>query len=133
MLIKLTRNMRSLGTDIFTNIELITFVLSCYGMTSILVYSKIFSYVRPRHYFFHCPMCVGFWVGILMMVLSSYTELFTFEVSWANTLILGSLSSGTSYVLSMLVTDGGLQYEYRNKGSLDPEVDAQTSSKLLQG
>lgn len=117
----------------FTSLNLLIFILCCYGLTSILVYSRVLSYVRPSYYFFHCPMCVGFWVGILMMFLSCYTELFTFEVSWVNALILGSISSGTSYVLSMLVTDGGFQHEYRIKRGMDPEMDAETSRKLLQG
>jgi hypothetical protein len=78
-------------------------------------------------------MCVGFWVGVLLMILSPFTELFTFDVSLINALLLGWLSSGTSYVLCMLISDGGLQYEHRIERNLDTKVDAETRNQLLQG
>ena len=57
----------------------------------------------------------------------------SFDVSAINLLLLGWLSSGTSYALCMLISDGGFQYEYRIKGSVDSKMDAKTSNKLLQG
>jgi hypothetical protein len=47
--------------------------------------------------------------------------------------LLGCLSSGTSYVLCMLISDGGFQHEYRAKECVDSKMDAKTSNKLLQG
>ena len=67
------------------------------------------------------------------MLLNPFTELFTFDVTLINSLLLGWLSSGTSYALCMLISDGGFQYEYRVKRDVDTEVDAKTRSKLLQG
>lgn len=113
--------------------NLIYFILCSYGLTQILVYSFIFKPVRPKHHFFHCPMCVGFWVGVFLLFISPYTELFKFEVSLINSLLLGFVSSGTSYVLSMLISDGGIQHEHRNRRSLDSEVETTPSSKVLQG
>ena len=78
-------------------------------------------------------MCVGFWVGVLLMLLNPFTELFTFDVTLVNSLLLGWLSSGTSYALCMLISDGGFQYEHRVKRDVDTEVDVKTRSKLLQG
>lgn len=109
------------------------FVLACYGITSILVYGKIFETVRPSHHFFHCPMCMGFWVGVFLMTLNPYTELFTYTISVTNALLLGGIGSGISYVLSMLFGDEGIRHEHRVSGSLDTKMDAKTSSKLLQG
>ena len=113
--------------------ELLYFILSCYGLTQILVFSTIFEKIRPTHHFFHCPMCVGFWVGVLLLLLNPFTELFTFDVTLINALVLGWLSSGTSYALCMLISDGGFQYEYRIKRDVDAKVDAKASRKLLQG
>jgi uncharacterized membrane protein len=113
--------------------ETLYFILCSYGLTQILVYSRLLSKIRPGHYFFHCPMCVGFWVGALLVFLNPFTELFTFDVSAINLLLLGWLSSGTSYALCMLISDGGFQYEYRIKGSVDSKMDAKTSNQLLQG
>ena len=78
-------------------------------------------------------MCVGFWVGVFLLLLNPFTELFTFDVTVVNALLLGWLSSGTSYVLCMLISDGGFQHEYRTRGSVDSKVDATPSNKLLQG
>ena len=57
-----------------------------------------------------CPMCMGFWIGALLMFLSPFTELFSFDVSVDNFIILGCISSGTSYILNMtLAGDEGIK------------------------
>ena len=95
---------------------LLYFILVCYGLTQIWVYGTIFDKVRPTKGFlgelFHCPMCTGFWVGILVHGLSFYTELFTFEMNLATSFLLGCLSSGTSYVLSTLFGDEGVKIDF---------------------
>ena len=113
--------------------SLIVFVLCAYGLTQILVYSRLFESIRPAHHFFHCPMCVGFWSGVLILLLNPFTELFTFDVTLVNALLLGWLSSGTSYALCMLISDGGFQHECRTKRDVDTEVEAKTSRQVLQG
>ena len=113
--------------------SLLYFLITCYGLTSILVYGRIFDRVRPAHHFFHCPVCVGFWVGVFLMLLNPHTELFTYRISVANALILGSVSSGISYILSMIFGDEGIRYEHTIRRDVDTEVDAATSRKLLQG
>ncbi len=67
------------------------------------------------------------------MLLNPFTELFTFDVSLINTFLLGCLSSGTSYALCMLISDGGFQHEYRTRREVDAKMDAQASNQLLQG
>ena len=89
--------------------SLVYFILCAYGLTQILVFSSILKPIRPRHHFFHCPMCVGFWVGVFLFGINGYTELFTFKHTIANAFILGCLSSGTCYALSMLVNDDGFR------------------------
>ena len=91
--------------------ELLIFVLAAYGLTQILVYSdmpliKRFRPAKERFKgygkLFHCPMCMGFHVGWFLVLLSPLTELFSF-------IIMGSLSSGTSYIFSMVFSDDGIQ------------------------
>ena len=41
--------------------------------------------------------------------INPFTELFTFDYSLINAFLLGCLSSGTSYLLAMLVNDFGLK------------------------
>ena len=93
--------------------DLIYFILTAYGLTQILVYGSIFNPIRPKEgklgELFRCAMCMGFWVGVFLFGINAFTELFTFEYTIANLFILGWLSSGTSYVLSMLINDDGIQ------------------------
>jgi hypothetical protein len=88
--------------------DLIYFILSAYGLTQILVYGTIFKPIRPSHHFFHCPMCIGFWVGIFLWAMNNYTELFSFDYSFFTALLMGCLSSGTSYILNMVFGDEGI-------------------------
>ena len=69
------------------------------------------------------------------MFISPYTELFSYRLSLANALLLGSASSAVSYMLVMLVSDGGIRFEDTTAAnfSLDKEVDAAPGNKLLQG
>jgi len=91
--------------------DLVFFILCCYGLTLILTYGSIFNKIRPKNKFFHCPMCIGFWVGIFLWSINGCTELFTFDYNWINPILLGGLSSGTSYFLAMLIGDKGIRYE----------------------
>ena len=101
--------------------ELLLFVLIAYGLTQILVYSDmpIIKKLRPhkesyRGYgkVFHCPMCMGFHVGWFLVLLSPWTELFTFDPTLVNAFMLGCLSSATSYVLNMTFGDDGIQVRH---------------------
>ncbi len=97
---------------------LIYFILAAYGLTQILVYGSIFNKIRPSKTWlagfgelFHCPMCMGFWVGAFLFGINGFTELFTFDTTIANLFILGWLSSGTSYILNMVIGDCGFKIE----------------------
>lgn len=97
--------------------DLIYFVLTAYGLTSILVYGKIFNSIRPpKQYFngfFHCPQCVGFHVGWFLFLINGATELFSFDYNLINFFVLAWLSSGTSYLLSQVVADFGFRLEVK--------------------
>ena len=84
---------------------IIFYILSCYGATLILVYGKIFEKIRPKYHFFHCSMCIGFWVGLFFAFFGmNITNLFQ-AFMWA------CLASGTSYILCTLFDDNGLKIE----------------------
>jgi|TARA_R110000824_G_scaffold160957_6_gene336002 hypothetical protein len=103
--------------------ELITFILCAYGLTQILVYSKVLEKIRPTKgklgELANCPMCMGFHVGWFLMLLSPFTELFSFDVSITNFFLLAWLSSGTSYVLNMVFGDSGIQHSTKSEISKD--------------
>ena len=100
--------------------ELIYFILCSYGMTFILVYGSIFDSIRPKQgkfgELFKCPLCMGFWVGVFLWSINYFTELFTYDYNLINALLLGSLSAGTSYFLSMILDDFGLKFRNTTGG-----------------
>ena len=95
--------------------DLLWFSLAAYGLTQMLVYGSIFDSLRPTKgslgKLFQCPMCLGYWVGLFLFGVNYNTELFTFEYNYANLLVLGCLSSGTSYVLNMVFGDEGIKID----------------------
>ena len=91
--------------------ELIYFILISYGLTQLLVYEKLFEKIRPKYHFFHCPMCIGFWVGVFLFGINNFTELFSFKYNIVNCLCLGGLGSGTSYILCQVFGDNGIKIE----------------------
>jgi len=108
--------------------ELIYFILTAYGLTQILIFGSIFNKVRPSKRFlggfgklFHCPLCMGFWVGIFLFGINRWTELFTFEYTLVNAFIAGWISSGTSYIMSILVNDFGFKITFKNEGDCNVE------------
>jgi len=52
---------------------------------------------------------MGFWVGIILWSINSYTQLFSFDESSVTAILLGCLSSATSYVLATLFDDDGIK------------------------
>ena len=102
--------------------DLLWFILSAFGLTQILVYGSIFNNIRPDKEdlrgwgeVFHCTMCMGFWVGVFLVGINIYTELFIFDNNIVNYLLLGCLSSGTSYALCNLFGDNGIKYDINVK------------------
>ena len=96
--------------------ELLTFILVAYGLTQILVYGSILKPIRPTKgklgELFQCPMCMGFWVGFFLCVISPFTPLFTFEPNFVTPVLLGCLSSGTSYILCQVFDDEGIKIKW---------------------
>ena len=99
--------------------DLLYFILVSYGMTQIIVYGEIFDshriWIKKKSKWFgklvSCAMCTGFWVGAFLFGINGLTELFNFEYNYINIMLLGSLSSGTSYVLNMLFGDNGVKHD----------------------
>jgi len=96
--------------------ELLTFILVAYGLTQILVYGSILKPIRPTKgklgELFQCPMCMGFWVGFFLCVISPFTPLFTFVPNFVTPILLGCLSSGTSYILCQVFDDEGIKIKW---------------------
>ena len=89
--------------------NLILFILACYGMTMILVYGQIFKKIRPTYHMFHCTMCMGFWVGIFINFLLCMLNKNLFDSIILGSFLSGCISSGTTYFLSKIVLDDGIR------------------------
>ena len=87
--------------------DFLLFILSCYGLTQILCYGKIFDKWRPTQgrlgELFSCSMCMGFWVGVFIYWLFNP---FDPTLGFA----YGCLSSGTSYALCQIFGDEGINF-----------------------
>lgn len=58
---------------------------------------------------------MGFWTGALILLISPWSGLFTYEVNLVSLLIMSWLSAGTSYFLDMIVDDYGFKVTRRVK------------------
>jgi len=96
-------------------LALLSFILSCYGLTMIVVYSKILESARKKlesfnsellSYIIKCTMCTGFWVGMF--------NWFLFDVDFG-LFSAGFISAGTSYILSKLFTEDGIAVNFKSK------------------
>ena len=63
--------------------------------------------------FFNCPMCMGFWVGLFLGGIDPFTQLFSLSTNLVDNVLLGFISSGTSYLLDKMVSDEGIQIQKR--------------------
>jgi hypothetical protein len=77
-------------------------------MTMIVVYGKIFDSLRKQinlleiewlNHMIRCTMCMGMWIGMFLSICMD-TDF--------GLLIGGFVSSGTSYLLSKIVSDEGI-------------------------
>lgn len=95
--------------------ELIEFILICFGLTSIITWGSLFDEIRPEHPFFCCCQCVGTWVGFIVFLLFWVSGIKLFPNIFIGTLLFGFLSGGTSYILDAIVDDDGIKLNKTNR------------------
>jgi len=93
-------------------LSLIYFILIAAGMTWILVYGSIFNRIRPNKKFFKCPACIGFWVGLFLVLTNQTHTLFNYSIDLFTMFFMGCLSSFTSYVLCRVFSDEGIRINF---------------------
>jgi hypothetical protein len=120
-----------------TLVELLLFGIATAGITSIGVYGSIFNKIRPKKEFlrgfgelFHCPMCLGFWVGAFLCGLNDYTELFSMKHTLVNYLLCGGIGSAFSYVFAVAFGDHGLKIEHVSNS--DQTIEDESCCKPVQ-
>lgn len=94
---------------------ILSFILACYGGANGIVFSKLLE--RPRSWIsskssfleklFGCPLCVGFWLGVLF----SFAGFGPFEYytlaqhGWIMLLADGFVGSASAWILHLLLYD----------------------------
>lgn len=91
--------------------NLLLFILFCYGMTQIIIYGHIFEGVRKKinWYMLECSMCAGFWVGAFVYTLFFLSKINLFPNFFVGLFLFACLSSGTSYFLCSIINDDGFK------------------------
>jgi hypothetical protein len=93
----------------------IVFLMICFGITNSVTGGKLFEPLR-RFQVFRCPMCFGFWVGILVSAVGSYNiphvqvpdiEFIKshddFYITAINLVACGFISSGWCWILRVIL------------------------------
>jgi hypothetical protein len=93
--------------------NLLLFILVCWGFTQILVSAKLLDSIRPKYHFFHCSMCVGFWVGILTFLWFWSFDYELFKNIYVGSILFGFISSATSFALCNLFGEDGIRINIR--------------------
>lgn len=91
---------------------LILFCLVTYGLTQILVVGSIFKSIRPKHHFFHCSMCMGFWAGMLVFTGFWFSDVRLFSNLFVGLPVFGFVGSGVSYMLNRFISDDGINVHH---------------------
>ena len=105
--------------------DLLYYILSVYGICGFIAISghrymtKIGRDAKGRFTrkfltgfkIIECPFCLGFWVGLILFLLNPFTELFTFDITLFNTLLMSFISAGTTYVIGSFINDGGVRID----------------------
>ncbi len=93
--------------------EFLLFILACHGLTQFLLYSSLLGRIRPKKgklgELFSCSMCMGFHSGWIMFLLFWAGNLRMWSSIELGVVIMGFLSSSTSYILDKVVSDSGIQ------------------------
>lgn len=88
--------------------HLLLFALAVWGMTHILVFGEIFERIRPKHRFFHCPMCIGFHAGWFLFLLFRFAGIRLFPNICFGMFVFGCIGSAVSFALIFTFTEEGI-------------------------
>ena len=111
--------------------DLTLFVLACYGATNIIARGRVFNSVRPKHHFFSCMMCQGFWVGMAMVWIFSIA--FGCErPNLCSMFVAGCVSSAASYALGAVFGDFGVNIALGKKNAPETNVCAAKAPPILR-
>ena len=88
--------------------ELLYFILSTYGICGLIAILN-YRYLKKDYRILKCPYCLGFWVGLILFLSNGYTDLFNFNITILNAILMVFISGASTYILGMIVDDNGIR------------------------
>lgn len=85
------------------------FVLATAGLTKILTQGSVFDKIRPKNKFFRCPMCVGFYIGLILFTAFWVCGIHLISIAPLGAVLFPFIGSISSFILCTLVDDNGLK------------------------
>ena len=58
---------------------------------------------------------MGFWIGLKLFLLNGFTDLFTFDITIGNTILMSFIGGASTYILAMIVDDNGIRIDRGDK------------------
>tara|TARA_Y100000296_G_C5096460_1_gene217628 strand:+ start:372 stop:659 length:288 start_codon:yes stop_codon:yes gene_type:complete len=93
---------------------LIYFILSTYGISGLISILN-FRYIKKDWKILNCPYCLGFWVGLILFMSNSYTDLFNFNITILNALLISCIGGASTYILGVTIDDDGIKINKTKK------------------
>ncbi|MDP3986711.1 MAG: hypothetical protein Q8P81_00625 [Nanoarchaeota archaeon] len=101
---------------------LLLFILASYGITNIVVFGELFRPLREKLgknsklcYLIHCPMCSGTYISCMVFLLFWFSGIKLFPNIISGSIIFSFIGSGTSYILTSLFDDFGINVKIRKE------------------
>ena len=58
---------------------------------------------------------MGFWIGLKVFLLNGFTDLFTFDITIGNTILMAFIGGASTYILAMIIDDNGIRIDRGDK------------------
>jgi len=94
--------------------ELIYFILSTYGICGFLSIIN-YRYIKKEIKILECPFCMGFWMGLILFLFNGYTDLFNFNITIFNAILMAFIGGASTYILAMIIDDNGIRIDRGDK------------------
>ena len=90
---------------------LIFYILSTYAVSCLITMLNNRYNTKYEIKVLKCPFCLGMWTGLILFLFNDYTNLFTFEVTICNAVLMSLIAGATTYLLMSLVDDNGFKID----------------------
>ena len=58
---------------------------------------------------------MGFWMGLILFLFNGYTDLFNFNITIFNAILMAFIGGTSTYILAMIIDDNGIRIDRGDK------------------